>query len=86
MILLFLPVVYFSFTNEIEDDFINKKDCKISLYDDIDRRENYASFVIENAYQTELECFIAECNGCKKAKYTFEDDLNTLSIIDKIGA
>ena len=67
-------------------DFLNKKDCKIALYDKVDRKENYASFVIENAYQTELECFIAECQGTKKAKYTFEDDLNTLSLIDRIGA
>lgn len=67
-------------------DFLNKKDCKIVLYDKVDRKENYASFVIENAYQTELECFIAECQGSKKAKYTFEDDLNTLSLIDRIGA
>ncbi|SFK46139.1 Gfo/Idh/MocA family protein [Succinivibrio dextrinosolvens] len=67
-------------------DFQNKKDCKIALYDKVDRKENYASFVIENAYQTELECFIAECQGSKKAKYTFEDDLNTLSLIDRIGA
>ena len=67
-------------------DFPNKKDCKIALYDKVDRKDNYASFVIENAYQTELECFIAECQGTKKAKYTFEDDLNTLSLIDKIGA
>lgn len=67
-------------------DFINKKDCMISLYDEVDREHNYASFVIENAYQTELECFIAECNGLNKAKYTFEDDLKILSLIDEIGA
>lgn len=67
-------------------DFLNKKDCKITLYDKVDRKDNYASFVVENAYQSELEYFIAECNGSKKAKYTFEDDLKTLSIIDRIGA
>lgn len=67
-------------------DFLEKRDCKIDLYDKVERNENYASFVIENAYQTELEYFIAECNGAKKAKYTFVDDLNILSLIDKIGA
>lgn len=67
-------------------DILDKKDCKIALYDNVDRKDNYAAFVIENAYQNELESFIAECNGVKKAKYTFEDDLNTLSIIDRIGA
>ena len=67
-------------------DFLDKKDCKIALYDNVDRKDNYAAFVIENAYQNELETFIAECSGLKKAKYTFDDDLNTLSIIDRIGA
>lgn len=67
-------------------DFLEKKDRKIELYNCVDRKDNYASFVIENAYQKELECFIDECNGYKKAKYSFEDDLKTLSIIDKIGA
>lgn len=67
-------------------DYVNKKDCRVELYNSVERKNNYASFVVENAYQKELECFIAECNGYKSSKYSFEDDLNTLSIIDKIGA
>lgn len=67
-------------------DYVNKKDCRVELYNCVERKNNYASFVVENAYQKELECFISECNGYKSSKYSFEDDLNTLSIIDKIGA
>ncbi|WP_202108283.1 Gfo/Idh/MocA family protein [Succinivibrio dextrinosolvens] len=67
-------------------DFVEKEDRKIELYDSVDRKDNYASFVVENAYKHELECFIGECNGIKTSKYSFEDDLKTLSIIDKIGA
>lgn len=66
-----------------EYDFEKKCDRQIELYQDIDTLDGYSSFVVENAYQNELRCFLDEIAGRSKAKYTFEDDLVTLDLIDK---
>ncbi len=65
-------------------DIENKEDRSVSLYDNIDKQEGYASFVVENAYRNELETFIGLIKGEKKAEYSFEDDLEVLSLIDRI--
>ncbi len=67
-----------------EYDFINKVYKEISLYDSIDKQEGYASFIIENAYQSELETFINIVNGVGTAEYTFEEDAKVLAMIDRI--
>ena len=61
-----------------------KVENKINLYEAIDKQEGYASFIIENAYRNELETFIGLVNGRGNAKYTFEEDLKILALIDKI--
>ena len=63
--------------------FNNKRDNQVQLYKDIDTLEGYSSFVIENAYQNELQCFLDQIAGYAQAEYTFEDDLVTLALIDK---
>ena len=70
-------------TGLCEYDIDNKQNKKVELYHDIDTLEGYSSFVIENAYQNELKCFIDQINGSGKAEYTFEDDLITLRLIDR---
>ena len=61
-------------------------DCDIDLYDSVDKQDGYASFVIENAYRSELESFIAQVKGEGAAEYTFEEDLEILKLIDSIEA
>ncbi len=62
----------------------DKKDENVCLYNKIDMQEGYAKFVVENAYRNELEAFFDAISGKKKIKYTFEDDLQVLHIINKI--
>ena len=65
-------------------DYEKKQDNQIVLYDSVEQNSNYASFIIENAYKSELESFFAEINGKKSSRYSFSDDLLTLNLIDKI--
>ena len=68
----------------IEYDFVNKVNKQINLYDNIERQDGYASFVVENAYREELETFCALIEGKGRTKYSFDDDFYTLDIISKI--
>lgn len=65
-------------------DIEQKKDRLVDLYETVDKQEGYASFVIENAYENELQAFLSLIKGEGSAKYTFEDDLEILNIIDEI--
>lgn len=65
-------------------DYINKKEETIRFYDFVDKQEGYASFIIENGYQNELDTFFDLVKGKGKPRYTFQDDFNTLKLIDKI--
>lgn len=67
-----------------EYDFVKKLEKQIKLYQDIDTLDGYSSFVLENAYQDELKRFLDEIAGRSKVEYTFEDDLVTLDLIDKL--
>lgn len=69
-----------------EYDYNRKIEKNINLYETIDKQEGYASFVIENAYQNELEMFIKMVNGEGKAEYSFEEDYKVLEMIDIIEA
>lgn len=69
-----------------EYDFENKVDRNISLYETVDKQDGYASFIIENAYQNELETFINLTYGKGSAEYTFEEDFKVLAVIDEIEA
>jgi predicted dehydrogenase len=59
---------------------------KPDLYADIiaEHRDGYAAFIVENAYQSELEAFFAEVLDGTKPAYGFEEDLKTLEWIDVI--
>ena len=65
--------------------FVKKINENIKLYGEIDKQENYASFVIENAYMKEIETFFDKVkNPEKEILYDFEKDKKILSLIDRI--
>lgn len=73
------PETLFSFNK-------NKKSFeKVKLYDDVERTECYQESIIENAYESELLCFI-RCIKEKKniSKFNYEDDQKVLDLINKI--
>lgn len=63
---------------------INKNNDNIVLYDYIDKEKNYADSIIENAYMDELTTFFDVLDNKSVARYTFDDDLYTLDLINKI--
>lgn len=66
-------------------DFANKTNENIKLYNEIDKQENYASFVIENAYMNEIAAFFQKIkNPGEKMIYDFERDKKILELIDRI--
>lgn len=65
-------------------DIENKKEQKIELYGRVDKLPDYSNCVIENAYRNELLCFFEVIAGRGEARYTFEEDLKTLKLIDEI--
>ena len=67
-----------------EYDIQKKEMMNISLYEEIDKQEGYAAFVIENAYRKELEVFFALIRGVGKAEHSFKEDYQILKLIDRI--
>ncbi len=65
-------------------DYKNKQQENINLYETVEQQDGYAAFVIENAYKNELISFLDEVEGKSKARYTFEDDIKVLDLIDNI--
>lgn len=65
-------------------DYDEKKNINIQLYDKIDTIEGYSAFVIENAYQRELEAFFEAVKGNGVPRYSFSDDKAVLKLIDCI--
>lgn len=56
----------------------------ISLYEQVEHKEEYNQFVVENAYYDELVNFINAVQGREKPKYSFDKDQKILSWIDEI--
>ncbi len=67
-------------------DFINNKDNYIIPYNNIEKNINYAQFVIENAYKDEITNFMSYLANIELPKYSFEEDIKTLQLIDDIEA
>lgn len=65
-------------------DFEVKKDINVDLYEEVDRLENYSSFVVENAYLSEIKEFFEAVLEGKTPTYSFERDKEILKIIDRI--
>lgn len=67
-----------------EYDFKHKAEKQIDLYQYVEKNNEYAAFIIENAYANELKAFFQLVSGKGQAEYIFEDDLKILHLIDKI--
>ena len=67
-------------------DIEKKEEKQVALYDVVDKQDNYAAFIVENAYKNEIKTFfdIIASNGAVKAAHEFADDLEILTLIDKI--
>lgn len=62
-----------------------KKTEKIETYSQIEKDSRYSDKIIENAYEEELRVFIDKISGRpNNEQYTFEEDLATLRLIDRI--
>ncbi len=65
--------------------FESKRMEQVKTYSDIDKNEQYAASIIENAYLDELAFFIDSVRSGKlRSRYSFEEDLYTLQVIDTI--
>lgn len=68
-----------------EFDKETKTDQTIRTYrEEIDQQNAYASNIIENAYLEEIRTFFGVIRGTEQPRYGFEDDLYTLSVINRI--
>ena len=72
----------------MEYDFEAKKMCHVGTYSDqVQHLSAYSnSSIVEDAYKEELITFLQCVDGNHTEKYSFEEDLETLSLIDRIEA
>lgn len=68
----------------IRYDFETKEDLVIKLYDTIDKRTDYSSSIIEDAYYQEIENFFEVIENNEVPKYSFEKDLKIINLINQI--
>lgn len=61
-----------------------KTAVEIALYDQVEHREGYNQFVVENAYYDELVNFIHSVEKKENPRYSFEKDKEILAWIDLI--
>ena len=67
-----------------EWDIREKRNCPVSVYREVEHREGYAGFIIENAYAEELAAFLNQVEHGASVPYGFAEDLETLQWIDRI--
>lgn len=65
-------------------DYDHKEEIAVNLYDKVEHREGYGSFIIENSYLHEIEAFFAQVKDGTIPVYDFEKDKGTLALIDRI--
>ncbi len=65
-------------------DRTEKKEKTISLYDTVEKRADYNSSIIEDAYLEEIVSFFSAIEGTTKPRYSVEDDKKTLELINNI--
>lgn len=71
-------------TTLMEFDTKNRRMEKVNLDSNMEHMDGYNSFIIENAYQNEIQDFFDVILDKKKQEYGFEKDLKILNLIDKI--
>jgi predicted dehydrogenase len=67
-------------------NFEKKVDVNIQLYKEIDKLDNYSSFIVENAYLNEIVAFFEAAGEGKLPVYDFEKDKNIIGLINRIEA
>ena len=81
---------YISWNGTPDSVFEYNSECKklvhVTLSEHPLHMEGYSAFVVENAYKNEIRDFFNVVNGVTSAQYGFEQDLDVLKLIDKIGA
>lgn len=65
-------------------DVQNHKLDSVNLYKEIDSQDNYAEFIVENAYMNEINAFFDEIRTGKRPEYGIEEDRQILAMIDEI--
>lgn len=65
-------------------DYKRKEEVPVKLYDTVERKEGYGSFIIENSYFHEVEAFFAQVKDQVDPIYDFEKDKKILALIDEI--
>lgn len=65
-------------------DYDRREEMAVNLYDKVEHREGYGSFIIENSYLHEIEAFFAQVEDGTIPVYGFEKDKETLALIDRI--
>ncbi|MBQ6928905.1 MAG: Gfo/Idh/MocA family oxidoreductase [Oscillospiraceae bacterium] len=72
------PKALWKFNNETkEKEFVN-------TYVTFEHDSRYSDNIVENAYVDEMQNFLNVVKGTEQPKYSFEKDLYTISIMDKI--
>jgi len=72
------PKALYKFNNETkEKDFIN-------TYETFEHDSRYSDNIVENAYVDEMQNFLNVVAGKEEPKYSYEKDLYTISIMDRI--
>ena len=72
------PKALWKFNNDTkEKEFIN-------TYESFEHDSRYSDNIVENAYVDEMQNFLAVVKGTEQPKYSFEKDLYTISVMDKI--
>ena len=56
----------------------------MQLYNSVDKQDNYAEFIVENAYKNEIQAFFDEIAGKSRQEYNVADDKYVLALIDDI--
>ena len=72
------PKALYKFNHDTgEKEFIN-------TYETFEHMDGYSDNIVENAYVDEMKNFLEVVNGREQPKYSYEKDLYTISVMDKI--
>lgn len=65
-------------------DYDRKEDIEVRLYESVDKSDDYAASIIEDAYSGEISNFFQVIERDASPKYSFEKDKEILNLIDYI--
>lgn len=65
---------------------LSKKVEEVQMLEQSEHRDGYSAFIVENAYKNEIREFMDVVLNGKKPIYGFEQDLDILKLITRIGA